>query len=298
MNIFWFSATNLKTNNNAEENRIDSYDKLMAWLFELSTHEDNCDAANSFKIDPPRRCAVEKRAIWREHSVSCDSYTSAETCHLSRPGKPEDLQDIQFRLSVPLSSRQTTFSDDDDGGYNDEKCSMLTVPIANRQTTLSDEEEAYCGLYDEINHLVVPLTDRRNAADYNNVQINREDLDTDATSKQTCLLPPGSQNLKHFGSREALNRRRTNFRMSGKNPIFSASVGQLPDKITSLASGLAMKSASLAVVRQPTFEREFKEMSDTTNQESKNYGKVLDERLLDRNIQDILLSVDVLFNDK
>lgn len=82
--------------------------------------------------------------------------------------------------------------------------------------------------------------------------------------------------------------------MSGGNPIFSASVGQLPDDNIPLTSGLTQKSASIAVMRQPKFERD--QIQDTSVHE--HYVKVLDDKLLDRNIHDILLSVEVLFHEK
>lgn len=280
----------------AEEKGIDSYDKLMAWLLQMATNDETNDAARSTQIDEIKKCCAqvkEKRDAWRQHSTSCDSYTSVETSQLSRSGKSEDFLDIKSRMRVPLSSRETTLSDEDDTSSNDGK-KHLTVPSISRQTTYSDEEESGgSSIYERTNHrFLLPLSNPQTVCT-DDVELNERDCDVDDVSERTILVPP-KEGPTFLDPRDALKRRRKNFRMSGGNPIFSASVGQLPDDNIPLTSGLTQKSASIAVMRQPKLERE--QVLDTPLYE--NYGKVLDNKLLDRNIHDILLSVEVLFHDK
>ncbi|XP_048736768.2 uncharacterized protein LOC125651959 isoform X2 [Ostrea edulis] len=284
----------------ADDKEIDSYDKLMAWLFEMAANEENCDTDKSTQIDEIKKAcehARERRAAWRQHSASCDSHNSAETSQMSRSGKSEDFVDIKSRLSVPICSRQTTFSDEDDAASSDGKY-RLTVPVLSRQTTSSDEEEG--APYERKRRLFFPLSSRQTTFSDDD-QTDGNELNPDNISEHTILVP-SRENTKSLEPREALRRRRKNFRMSGKHPIFSASVGQLQDNSVRqlhdnnvpLNPSLSRKSASIAVMRHPTFDRE----QNIESQVSEDYEKVLDDKLLDRNIKDILLSVEVLFNDK
>ncbi|XP_061183497.1 uncharacterized protein LOC133191775 [Saccostrea echinata] len=274
----------------ADEQEIDSYDKLMAWLLEMASNEENYGPDKSTHVEEIKKAcaqAREKRTAWSQHSTSCDSYTSAETSQMSRSGKSDDFVDIKSRLSVPFSSRQTTFSDEDETASNDGKY-RLAIPVLSRQATSSDEEEG-----DGKHRLVVPLSNRQTTFSDDD-QRDGTGLDSEDISEHTVLLPPKECPI-HLDPREALTRRRKNFRMSGKNPIFSASVGQLPDNnVIAFSSGLSKKSASIAVMRQPTFERQ----ESIESPVCEDYEKVLDDKLLDRNIKDILLSVEVLFNNK
>lgn len=281
----------------AEEKGIDSYDKLMAWLLQMASNDETNDAARSTHVDEIKKCcaqAKEKRDAWRQHSASCDSYTSVETSQLSRSGKSEDFLDIKSRLHVPLSSRETTFSDEDDTSSSDGK-NRLTVPSASRQTTFSDEEEHGALIYERKHpRPLLALSNRHSQTTCtDDVELIDRDCDVEDASEHTFLVP-SKQSSKFLDPRDALKRRRTNFRMSGGNPIFSASVGQLPDDNIPLTSGLTQKSASIAVMRQPKFERD--QIQDTSVHA--HYAKVLDDKLLDRNIHDILLSVEVLFHEK
>ncbi|XP_062569525.1 uncharacterized protein LOC134231573 isoform X2 [Saccostrea cucullata] len=274
----------------AEEQEIDSYDKLMAWLLEMASNEEHYGPDKATHVEEIKKAcaqAREKRTAWSQHSASCDSHTSAETSQMSRSGKSEDFVDIKSRLSVPFSSRQTTLSDEDETASNDGKY-RLAIPSLSRQATSSDDEEG-----DGKHRLVVPLSSRQTTFSDDDHR-DGMGLDSEDISEHTVLVPP-KEYLKHLDPKEALTRRRKNFRMSGKNPIFSASVGQLPDNnVIAFNSGLSKKSASIAVMRQPTFERE----ESIESPACEDFEKVLDDKLLDRNIKDILLSVEVLFNNK
>jgi hypothetical protein len=296
----YFSVDILQRLQEADENRIDSYDKLMAWLFEMAANDENCESEKSTQIDEIKKAceqARERRAAWRQHSASCDSHNSIETPQMSRSGKSEDLVDFKSRLSVPLGSRQTTFSDEDDAASSDGKY-RLTVPVLSRQTTSSDEEEG--SLNERKRRHFNPLSSRQTTFSDDD-QIDGKELDSENISEHTILVP-SRENAKSLDPREALRRRRKNFHLSGKHPIFSASVGQLqdnsvrqrPDNSVPLNPGLSRKSASIAVMRHPTIDQE----QNMDSPVSEDYKKVLDDKLLDRNIKDILLSVEVLFNDK
>lgn len=97
---------------------MDSYDKLLAWLVDMA-ETDNCDIdtsafINQIKVSSQRK-AKYKDQPWRQNSTSCDSYASTETPQYSKSSRnSEDFIDVRNRLRVPLSSRQTTFSDDGD----------------------------------------------------------------------------------------------------------------------------------------------------------------------------------------
>lgn len=268
---------------------------MIAWLLQMASNDETSDAARSTHIDEIKKCcaqAKEKRDAWRQHSASCDSYTSVETSQLSRSGKSEDFLDIKSRLHVPLSSREPTFSDEDDTSSCEGK-NRLTVPSTSRQTTFSDEEEGGALICEGKHHrLLLPLSNRQTTCT-DDVELIDRDCDVEDASEHTRLVP-SKEGSKFLDPRDALKRRRTNFRMSGGNPIFSASVGQLPDDNIPLTSGLTQKSASIAVMRQPRFKRE--QIQDTMEHE--HYVKVLDDKLLDQNIHDILLSVEVLFHEK
>ncbi|KAK3092375.1 hypothetical protein FSP39_002125 [Pinctada imbricata] len=225
--------------NNLEELKdkdMDSYDKLFAWLVEMAEQENSGLDKNNLAND-------------------------------IRSGVHEGQGQREGRLTVPNCSRQSTFSDDDDGSQYG---SRLTVPNCSRQSTFSDEDD------------IAIESIRKPRMKY---------LFPDTHSKSLDIVDP----------KDILLRKRKDFHMNGKaQTVISTSVGNLVERPSCIESNCRRKSASIAVMRQPTFEREQNEsilnLLDRSFDERKE--KVLDDELLDGNLQDILLSVEVMCQRK
>ncbi|XP_033736237.1 uncharacterized protein LOC117324472 [Pecten maximus] len=107
----------LSNTDDLNEPPMDSYDKLVAWLVEMAENDNSGIDKASFvnqiqNVCTKRKSKLRNQASWQ---TSCDSYTSTETPAVSKSSRScEDIIDPNSRLRVPVSSRQTTFSEDEE----------------------------------------------------------------------------------------------------------------------------------------------------------------------------------------
>lgn len=96
---------------------MDSYDKLVAWLVEMAENDNSEIDTSSFvsqiqDVCTKRKTKLRNQASWQ---TSCDSQTSTGTPAMSKSSRScDDIIDSNSRLRVPVCSRQTTFSEDEE----------------------------------------------------------------------------------------------------------------------------------------------------------------------------------------
>lgn len=183
-----------------------------------------------------------------------------------------DIIDARLILPNPMHSQHTSLSDE-------------TNPMLSRQTTYSDERSP--GLSRQTTY-----SDDRSPLFSRQCTFNDDDYGygVDGERRETIKLKDMSSNIisaSFDDYRLVPNNRRLRKRGRFSNTL-SKSVGNLIDRSSRLRDSIRKKSSSLFTVKHP---------NDIENieQDPEEREKVLDDRLLDGNMGDILYAMDALW---
>ena len=298
----------------------DSYEKLIAWMIEMSQNDEVELTSNNFVEHLAKVCAEKQQrqnytpAPTRQHSLDSSTYHSVSQPHQRYSDYNIERARVPFRqhsydaatFHSVSPARQSSF---------DSNNGLLTVNAPIRQHS-TDSSNSSRSRYSRPSHSREDLIDARarfrramfsrqgtvefsdgDATDFHDTSMDisggssfEHDSDVDIVDPNSVLLNKGYQETSFIKDSRDVVRPKTGITYHG----ISNSVGDLLHNRTGFGDTVRSNSKSLSTMRRIKSEtRNDDEITPIT--ETEEDFNILEDKLLDGNIADILYSVEALW---